>query len=85
METLHSQARVLVVDDQKHCRAEIDGMLEKPEYATVLSSGRDEAIAHIERDAPYDLILSDLTTAGSDGNGLIWRMRRTQAPAGCGT
>ena len=78
METLHSQARVLVVDDQKHCRVEIDGMLEKPEYSTVLSSGRDEAIAHIERDAPYDLVLSDLTTAGSDGHGLMGLMRRMQ-------
>jgi putative nucleotidyltransferase with HDIG domain len=76
METLRSQARVLVVDDHKHCRVEIDGMLEKAEYSTVLSGGRDEAIAHLERDAPYDLVLSDLTTAGSDGNGLIWRMRR---------
>jgi putative nucleotidyltransferase with HDIG domain len=78
METVRSQARVLVVDDQKHCRAEIDGMLERPEYSTVLSSGREEAIAHIERDAPYDLVLSDLTTAGSDGNGLMGRMRRVQ-------
>jgi putative nucleotidyltransferase with HDIG domain len=78
METLRSQARVLVVDDQKHCRVEIDGMLERPEYSTVLSSGRDEAIAHIERDAPYDLVLSDLTTAGSDGHGLMGRMRRIQ-------
>jgi putative nucleotidyltransferase with HDIG domain len=78
METLRSQARVLVVDDQKHCRVEIDGMLEKPDYATVLSSGRDEAIAHIERDAPYDLVLSDLGMAGSDGRGLMGLMRRVQ-------
>ena len=78
METLRSQARVLVVDDQKHCRVAIDGMLEKSEYSTVLSSGRDEAIAHIERDAAYDLVLSDLATAGSDGHGLMGRMRRLQ-------
>jgi putative nucleotidyltransferase with HDIG domain len=78
METLRSQARVLVVDDHKHCRVEIDGMLERPEYSTVLTSGRDEAIEHLERGAPFDLVLSDLTTAGSDGHGLIWRMRRTQ-------
>jgi putative nucleotidyltransferase with HDIG domain len=70
---------VLVVDDQKHCRVEIHGMLERQEYATVLSSGREEAIAHIEHDEPYDLVLSDLTTAaGSDGNGLMGRMRRVQ-------
>jgi putative nucleotidyltransferase with HDIG domain len=76
MEALRSQARVLVVDDHKHCRVEIDGMLEKSEYSTVLSSGREEAIAHLERDAPYDLVLSDLTTTGWDG--LMGRMRRVQ-------
>jgi putative nucleotidyltransferase with HDIG domain len=78
METLRSQARVLVVDEHKHCRVEIDGMLERPEYSTVLTSGPDEAIAHLERDAPYDLVLSDLTTAGLDGHGLMGRMRRVQ-------
>src|ERR1700744_655035 len=76
METLRSPARVLVVDNQKQCRMEIDGMLERQEYATVLSGGRDEAIAHIERDAPYDLVLSDLSGSGSDGNSLMGRMRR---------
>ncbi len=78
MESLRSQARVLVVDDQRQSRLEIDSMLEKREYATVLSSGREEAIAHIEHDSPYDLVLSDLTTAGADGNGLMGRMRRVQ-------
>ena len=32
-------ARILVVDEPMHFRAAIDGMLEKEEYATVLSSG----------------------------------------------
>ncbi len=77
---LRSPARVLVVDEQKHCRAEIDGMLEKAEYSTVLTSDRDEAIAHLERDAPYDLVLSDLTTAGSDGH----RPDGTDAPGATG-
>ena len=53
-------------------------MLEKAEYSTVLSSGGDEAIAHIERDPPYDLVLSDLMMAGLDGHGLIERMRQVQ-------
>ncbi len=78
METARSQARVLVVDEHKHCRVEIDGMLEKGEYSTVLSSGGDDAIGHIVRDPPYDLVLSDLTMAGMGGDGLIGRMRQTQ-------
>jgi putative nucleotidyltransferase with HDIG domain len=77
METAESPARVLVVDDQRQSRADIDGMLEKAEYSTVLSSGGAEAIARIEQDPPYDLVLSDLTIAGRDGNGLIGRMRQT--------
>jgi putative nucleotidyltransferase with HDIG domain len=77
METVESPARVLVVDDQRQSRADIDGMLEKTEYSTVLSSGGAEAIARIEQDPPYDLVLSDLTIAGRDGHGLIGRMRQT--------
>ena len=67
METERIPARVLVVDEQTRYRAEIDGMLEKAEYATVLSSDRQEAIAHIEQDPPFDLVLSDLRTAGCHG------------------
>ena len=78
MATASSPARVLVVEEQVHSRSSIDGMLQKPEYSTVLSGGRDEAIAHIERDPPFDLVLSDLMMAGVGGNGLIERMRQVQ-------
>jgi putative nucleotidyltransferase with HDIG domain len=78
MATASSPARVLVVEEQVHSRSSIDCMLEKPEYSTVLSGGSDEAIAHIERDPPFDLVLSDLMMAGLGGNGLIERMRQIQ-------
>ena len=78
METVSSQPRVLVVDEQVHCRIEIDGMLKRADYSTVLSSGSGEAIAHIEKDPPYDLVLSDLMTAGLNGCGLLERMRQVQ-------
>src|SRR5580658_849696 len=73
-----SPARVLVVDEHLQSRSAIEGMLKKGEYSTVLSSGRDEAIGHLEQDPPYDLVLSDLTMAGLDGRGLIERMRVVQ-------
>jgi putative nucleotidyltransferase with HDIG domain len=73
-----SPARVLVVDEHLQSRSAIEGMLKKGEYSTVLSSGRDEAIVRLEQDAPYDLVLSDLTMAGLDGRGLIERMRMVQ-------
>ena len=66
-----------MVDEQTNFRAAIDRMLEEADYSTVLSSSGQEAIAHIEQDAPYDLVLSDLTTA-VDGMGLLQRLRRRQ-------
>ena len=78
MGTASSPARVLVVEEKVQSRSSIDGMLEKAEYSTVLSGGSDEAIAHIERDPPFDLVLSDLMMAGVGGNGLIERMRQVQ-------
>ena len=59
-------ARILVVDEPMHFRAAIDGMLEKEEYATVLSSGVQDAIARIDHDPPYDLILADLAMADGE-------------------
>ena len=53
-------------------------MLKKGEYSTVLSSGKDEAIEHLEQDPPYDVVLSDLTMAGLGGRGLIERLRAMQ-------
>jgi putative nucleotidyltransferase with HDIG domain len=73
-----SPARVLVVDEHLQSRSAIEGMLKKGEYSTVLSSGRAEAIVHLEQDPPYDLVLSDMTMAGLDGRGLIERMRAVQ-------
>jgi putative nucleotidyltransferase with HDIG domain len=76
MEIARIPARVLVIDEQMPLRAAIHGMLEKAEYSIVLSNGGPEAIAHIERDLPYDLVLSDLTIAGTNGTDLLQRMRR---------
>src|ERR1700684_2874557 len=81
MATASSPARVLVVEEQVQSRSSIDDMLEKPEYSTVLSRGGDEAIAHIERDPPFDLVLSDLMMAGLGSNGLIERLRQVQPDA----
>jgi putative nucleotidyltransferase with HDIG domain len=78
MEIAATPARVLVVDEPMHYRASIDGMLEKDEYSTVLSGDGYEAIARIEQDPPYDLVLSDLMMAGMDGRGLLHRMRQIQ-------
>jgi cyclic di-GMP phosphodiesterase len=71
-------ARILVVDEPMHFRAAIDGMLEKAEYATVHSSGVQDAIARIDHDPPYDLILADLAMAGAGG--LLMQRRQPDTP-----
>jgi putative nucleotidyltransferase with HDIG domain len=70
-------ARVLVVDEPLQSRSAIEGMLKKSEYSTVLS-GSEEAMARIEQDPAYDLVLSDLGMACAGGRGLIERMRVVQ-------
>jgi putative nucleotidyltransferase with HDIG domain len=77
MET-NNPARVLVVEEPLQSRSAVEGMLKKGEYSTVRSSGGDEAMARIERDPPYDLVLSELTMAGLGGRGLIERLRLLQ-------
>jgi putative nucleotidyltransferase with HDIG domain len=76
MEIARIPARVLIIDEQMPLRAAIQGMLEKAEYSSVLSKGGSEAIAHIEQDVPYDLVLSDLAIAGASSMDLLQRMRR---------
>src|ERR1700690_2786575 len=76
METARIPARVLVVDEQTHCRVAINGMLEKAEYSTVLSSDRQEALATTEKDPPSDLFRSDLMAAGI--RGVVRRERRRE-------
>ena len=78
MEKVSILARLLVVDEQLQSRNEIDGMLKRTEYSTVLSTCADEAIAHLEQDPPFDLVLSDLGAAGTDRSGLMERMRRSE-------
>jgi putative nucleotidyltransferase with HDIG domain len=78
MDIVSTPARILVVDEQVHFRATIHGVLEKAEYATVLTGSGQEAIAHLQKDAPYDLVLSDLMMANAEQTNLLARMRDSQ-------
>jgi putative nucleotidyltransferase with HDIG domain len=77
MEIAQVPARVLVIDGQSSSRTAIEEMLEKSEYTTVRAGDGREALALIEREPAYDLVLSDLGAAG-DGIGLLRRMRQQQ-------
>lgn len=71
-------SRILVVDDEPHVRSLIGATLERSEYKAVLAGSAAEAIQHMERDEPYDLVLSDMMMKGIDGLGLLDRMRQLQ-------
>ena len=73
-----ASARILVVDDEVQVRSVVAAMLERTEYSTVVSGSVREAIQHIERDPPYDLVLSEVPIRGSDGIGLLERIQEVQ-------
>jgi putative nucleotidyltransferase with HDIG domain len=70
--------RILIVDDEPYVRSLMAAMLEKSSYTPVLASNGLEAMEHLERDEPYDLILSDIVMNGLDGIGLLEKMREKQ-------
>jgi cyclic di-GMP phosphodiesterase len=71
-------ARILVVDDEVQARSLVAAMLEEPEYTIVLAGSSREAIHHIERDPPYDLVLSDVVMRGADGLSFLRQLRNMQ-------
>jgi len=72
-----ASGRILVVDDEPYIRAVIATMLEKSNYLPVLAANGQEAIEHLEHDAPYDVVLSDIMMKGMDGIGLLEKLRET--------
>lgn len=70
--------RILVVDDEAYVRTVIAAMLEKSDYCAVLASDGADALARLEHDPPYDLVLSDIMMSGLDGIALLERIRQLQ-------
>lgn len=70
--------RILVVDDDVYVRTAIGTALKVLEYQPLLASSSLDALRHIEKDDPYDLVLSDITMHGMDGLGLLDRVKQLQ-------
>ena len=70
--------RILIVDDEPYVRAVMSAMLEVCNYSPVLVSNGLEAIERLEKDPPYDLVLSDIMMNGLDGIALLERVRAAQ-------
>jgi cyclic di-GMP phosphodiesterase len=70
-----AKERVLIVDDQPSARTAMAAMLEKEHCRPVVALNGLDAIARLERDPHYDLVLSDLVLNGVDDMGMIEKVR----------
>jgi CheY-like chemotaxis protein len=64
-----SRARILVIDDEPLLGRTLSFMLEERHDVVVIASGRD-ALARLEHDADFDLVLCDLDMPEVNGQGV---------------
>jgi putative nucleotidyltransferase with HDIG domain len=65
------QERILVVDDEESVRGVIAALLERSGYAATLTGSAEEAMARLQQDPDYDLVLSDIMMPRTDGLSLL--------------
>ena len=65
------QERILVVDDEETVRSVVGALLERSGYSATLTESAEEAIARLQQDPDYDLVLSDIMMPGTDGLSLL--------------
>jgi putative nucleotidyltransferase with HDIG domain len=65
------QERVMVVDDEEAVRSVVAALLARCNYAITLVESADEALARLQQDPDYDLILSDIMMPGTHGLTLL--------------
>src|SRR5271170_3074758 len=65
------QERILVVDDEESVRGVVAALLEHSGYTATLTESAEEAIARLQQDPDYDLVLSDIMMPGTDGLTLL--------------
>src|SRR5580704_11883717 len=63
--------RILVVDDEESVRGVIAALLERSGYAATLTESAEEAMARLQQDPDYDLVISDVMMPGTDGLTLL--------------
>ncbi len=65
------QERILVVDDEVTSRCTVAALLESSGYAPTTTQSAEEAMARLQQDPDYDLVLSDIMMPGTDGLTLL--------------
>jgi CheY-like chemotaxis protein len=73
--------RVLVADDDMEICALIQTILRRGPYALTISNDAESALVHVQRDAPFDIIICDFMLPGISGIELITQVRANQASA----
>jgi putative nucleotidyltransferase with HDIG domain len=66
-----SQERILVVDDEAPVRDIVSALLNRSGYAATIAESADQAIACLQQDPTYDLVLTDIMMPGTDGLSLL--------------
>jgi len=72
------EERILVVDDDESIREIITSMLSHAGFECRAVASGQEAIAALQSDGSYSLLLSDLAIEGMDGFGVLETVRRLQ-------
>ena len=73
--------RVLVADDDPENCTLIKTILGKGPYEITLCQDAESALVHIQREEPYDILISDFMLPGISGIELITQVRQNAATA----
>jgi putative nucleotidyltransferase with HDIG domain len=66
-----TRKRILIVDDEAPVRETLTALLEQDDHVIVATENADEALARLQKDPDYDLVLSDIIMPGTDGLSLL--------------
>jgi CheY-like chemotaxis protein len=73
--------RVLVADDDPEICTLIKTILARGPYDVTLCEDAESALVHIQRDQPYDILISDFMMPGISGIELIVQVRQNRPTA----
>jgi DNA-binding NtrC family response regulator len=68
-------SRILVIDDEENIRTMVQQMLRRAGYEAVIAGDGSEGIK-LQRERPFDLVITDLIMPGQEGLETIMEIRR---------